>query len=284
MGSSVSIAEVRDQLRAKYPSPRIAQTDVVVPEEALKSERAFVIESQKTGHSYITGPVSILGAEEQALLERASDSNPGFMYLQGRFVEADRPNGNRAMWTSNDIALAQPTVAHGPLNWLHDERHIIGAITDSGLVAREAAVDGIGTHIVAQAVIWRFIYQREAAAIQAASDAKQLWYSMECTSRDVTCSGDAGCGDTFPYPDFINKLPSVCSHLRERSSIAVFNEPTFLGGAVVLPPARPGWAQADAQVLRQAAAVTEAASLDDGPLTRSEAEAMVAQILMFAGE
>lgn len=285
-----TLSEIRDRLWAARPQLQaLPDLAAAVPTHygglgesgPVVTEQAFIVEG-KDGHSYLTGPAGMVDGDTQARWERASTPNEGFAYIQGRFVEADSPNGNNAFWSSDDLALGQPTVTHGPLNWLHDEKHIVGALVDSELVHREAAAaSGIGTHIVAQAVLWKFIYPRETAAIQAASDRRQLWYSMECVSRTVSCLQD-GCGSTVDYGDYMAKDAKACGHLRERSSVRKFNEPTFLGGAVILPPARPGWAKANAEVMGEAGRMVEAASLDEGPLSRAEAEQMVAQILEFS--
>jgi hypothetical protein len=293
--SGTSIAEIRDRLQAEsrrhFPvAPLTASVGTSVstePVSELAVERAFVVTSPKTGHAFITGPAHVLPQDVQAKWEHASKANDNFLYIQGRFVEADRPNGNKALWTSEDLALGQPTVANGPLNLLHDETRIIGVINDSHLVhaaegqQREAAAAAVlNTHIVAQAVVWKFLFPRETAAIQAASDRGQLWYSMECASRSVTCMT---CGNETSHNEGVERNGSACGHVREGSAVRRFNEPTFLGGAVIMPPALPGWARADATVMKEAASVAERAGLtEDGALGRDEAEAMVAQIIQYA--
>jgi hypothetical protein len=289
-----SIAEIRDRLQAEsrrhFPlAPPVAsvETPVLIPpvnDQAV--EKAFVVTSPTSGNAFITGPAHVLPQDVQAKWEHASKANENFLYIQGRFVEADAPNGNKALWTSEGLALGQPTVANGPLNLLHDETRIIGVINDSHLVEasdgqqREAAAAVLNTHIVAQAVVWKFLFPRETAAIQAASDRGQLWYSMECASRSVTCMT---CGTEMSHNEGVERNGRACGHVREGSAVRRFNEPTFLGGAVIMPPALPGWARADAKVMKEAASVAERAGLtEDGSLGRDEAEAMVAQIIQFA--
>jgi len=257
-----------------------ATTDVLVT-DVQDPAANFVIESD-TG-VYLTAPASVLGDEKQAEWEKASTANPNFIYMQGRFVEADNPNRNNAFWSTQDLELAQATVTNGPLNWLHDEKHIIGTLTDSQMVYREHA-DTVGNHIKAMSAVWKFIYPREAEVIEKASASNTLWYSMECVSDTVTCidaPGRPGCGETFPYKEVMRQTASVCGHLRQKSSVRRFNQPTFLGGAVIIPPVRPGWGKADAAVMRQAAEVTERSHLDDR-LDRADAEQMVAMVIAYA--
>lgn len=253
-----------------------------LPTNPQVREPSFVVNGDK-GSLILTAPASVLDVEGQAAWEKAASANPHFAYLHGRFVEADAPNRNNAFWSTEDLELAQATVANGPLNWLHDEKHIIGTLIDSKMVYREHA-DDVGNHIQAMSAIWKFVYPRETEVIEKASLSNTLWYSMECVSETVTCidgPGKPGCGDTFPYKTVMREPAKVCQHIREKSSIRRFNQPTFLGGAVIIPPVRPGWGKADATVMRQAAEVTEHNHLDN-VLARPEAEQMVAMVIAYA--
>jgi hypothetical protein len=279
----MSVWDLKEQWKPTFPEDKLevegsATTDVLVDEVDHSN---FVIESDNG--LYLTAPASVLGSDRQAEWEQAATANPNFVYLAGRFVEADAPNRNNAFWSTPDLELAQATVTNGPLNWLHDEKHIIGTLTDSRMVYREAA-DAVGNHIQAMSAIWKFIYPRETEVIEKASANNTLWYSMECVSETVTCidgPGKPGCGDTFPYKTVQREPAKVCSHIREKSSIRRFNQPTFLGGAVIIPPVRPGWGKADATVMRQAAEVTERSHLDIR-LDRQDAEQMVAMVIAYA--
>lgn len=247
-------------------------TTPVLTATPAEPERAFVVQGR--GRTVITAPL-----RELALV------NEGFMYLHGRFVEADRPNGNGAMWTSDDLQIGEATVAGGPLNWLHDDTHIIGTLLNGELVkAREGAssqVD-IGTHLTSTAAVWRFLFPRESDLIQKAAADQNLYYSMECLSKQVACidaPNKPGCGESFSYADFDAKR--ACAHLNSRTSVRRFVEPYFLGGAVIVPPVQPGWAHADVDVVRQAAAVSEKAGLEDD-LPVIEARELAAAILTWA--
>lgn len=256
----------REQLKAKY----FPGTDVQASEPAapMEVERAFVHHAT-SGRTAITAPIRETAA-----------ANSGFLYLRGRFVEADTPNRNGAMWTSEDLELAQATVAGGPLNWLHQETHIVGTLLDGSFQAAREAADGepaIGNHIVSTAALWRFIFPQETAIVERAAADGRLFYSMECVSETVTCV--SGCGEDFPYPAFLQK--AACGHLNTRESAVRFNQPTFLGGALIVPPVEPGWARADVDIVRQAAALTEQHGLESS-LERSQAEAMVERVLTWA--
>jgi hypothetical protein len=263
--------DLRDQLRGKYGTKNVEGP--AAPVDDVEPERAFVLRGD-SGRTVITAPV-----------REIAQVNAGFSYLRGRFVEADNPNGNQALWTTEDLELGAPSVAGGPLNWLHQERKIIGTLLDGELVSsdREAADSGgVGNHIVSNAVVWKYLFPNEAMAIEKAAAGVGAFYSMECISRQVACidaPGRPGCGESFDYRDY--DAGKCCSHLREKSSVRRFVDPLFLGGAIIVPPVMPGWAKADVEVMRQAAALTEREGLGDS-MEKPEAEAMVAQILQWA--
>lgn len=265
-----SKAELRNRLRQQYGSKATpVQTPVDPP--SVETEKAFVVHAE-SGRTVITAPL-----REVAL------ANPGFTYLHGRFVGANTPNGNGALWSSEDLQLGSNTVAGGPLNWLHDETHIIGCLTGGQFVGHETAAEGIEPHLTADATVWRFLFPREAQTIERAAKDGGLYYSMECISREVACvdtPGRPGCGEVFGYGDY--DAGKCCTHLRERSSVRQFIDPIFLGGAIVVPPVKPGWSQANADVLRQAAALSERAHLAEGNLTQQHALDLATAVLGWA--
>ncbi len=245
------------------------------------------------GKTIITGQANVFGQPDDSMprelaaaWETASAQNPHFQWIEGRFVEADRPNRNKAAWSSQDLEMGEPTVAHGPLNWLHDERHIIGTIAAAKLVVvgeRQAA--GIAedipkTHIRALAPVWSYIYPAEARQIARASEEKKLWYSMECVSREVACLQE-GCSHTQSYRDYMLAPQTRCDHVKQGGNRR-FADPSFLGGAIIIPPVRPGWGGANATVMRQAAMLAERQEASLTGLSEEEAVSMVAQIISYA--
>lgn len=269
----MGIIETRNKLRERYgsftPAP---EPDLVIPED-VTPERAFVIHAE-SGRTVISAP-----------LREIASKNVGFTYLRGRFVEADTPNDNGALWTTEDLQLGEGSVAGGPLNWLHQDHKIIGTLLDGELVSgREAAAQGVGNHIVSHAAVWRFLFPQEADTIERAAANGGAFYSMECLSRQVACvdtPGRPGCGEVFTYQDYDAKR--ACAHLNARSSVRRFIDPLFLGGAIIVPPVQPGWAKAEVDVVRQAAALAEEHHLaDEGGLNRQQAESLATAILSWA--
>lgn len=243
--------------------------------------RAFMHE---TDHS------TILTAPAGLVREMANRKDP-FLYLQGRFVGAEKANRNGALWTLEDLEVGEPTVKHGPVNWLHDDKKVVGAITDSELVLpeneREAASYGApyaDPFISANSAIWRFLYPQEAAVIEMAADQGSLWYSMECVSESVICSGENGCGAEMSYVDALLKTTKACEHVRERASERRFKNPIFLGAGIIVPPVRPGWADANATLMKESASLAERAFEQAGQpeVADQQWHQLCAQVMRFA--
>jgi hypothetical protein len=145
-----------------------------------------------------------------------------------------------------------------------------------------AAAHGVGPHIQADAVLWRWLYPQEARIVERAADEKKLWYSMECVSPEVACVGDNGCGAKVPYLDALQRSGAACAHMRERSAVRRFIDPVFQGGAIIVPPVTPGWASADLTVVREAASALETIPWLSKDLREEDATAMVQQVLEYA--
>lgn len=268
----------------KDPANVRSQTDV-----QLDPQRAFV--TQLGGKLILSGPAEVFTTPDESMprelaaqWERASEANPHFMWLEGRYVEADRPNRNMAAWSAEDLELGEPTVAHGPLNMLHAERHIVGTIAAAKLVVPDrqvAATANEPANIRALAAVWRYLFPSESRQIARASDERKLWYSMECVSREVACLAE-GCVHIQGYGEYMTMPQTRCQHVKAGGPRR-FADPHFLGGGIIIPPIRPGWAGANATVLRQAAMLAERQEASLTGLTEEEAVSMLAQIVAYAG-
>jgi 8-oxo-dGTP pyrophosphatase MutT (NUDIX family) len=237
-------------------------------------------------------------------------------WLQARYVGGEVPNRNGALWKTEDLQSGLPTVVNGPLNWLHEERRIIGSLVDARFVpgggrpvdtdpyaggvsggdrpaplkpgaappvipaALQTAAETDDPHIAVLAGVWRWVYPREAFAMEQAQDAGSLFVSMECIADEVQCAGDNGCGQSFPYERFI--AGQSCSHLKQRGSVKRMVKPTFLGAGVIVPPARPGWADADARMMAVDLAQDTYAQAGSPDMPASQWEILMGQIVRFA--
>lgn len=245
--------------------------------------------------------VADLAAQTTDTTWSIEESNPMISWIAGDFVEADNANSNTQFWTAGDLELAEYTIRYAPLNMVHKFRQPIGfyAATKTVSLEREEAkelskpIEKAGSmKIQALSGLWTHIFPFEAAQAEAADEEGLLFYSMECRGTHLTCGTDEsknlqGCGKTFDYM----QIDTHCEHLLERSSVRHIVAPTFRGGALIVPPVRPGWKNANASILseavmQEAAAYAEQTELQykalnnaGADLTASAWEHLMAQVV-----
>jgi hypothetical protein len=93
--------------------------------------------------------------------------------------------------------------------------------------------------IQALAVLWGANFPNVAKAARDAHEAEQLWFSMECVAEKKQC---LECNEVFP---FRAEAHETCKHLAVAGAPRRFINPTFLGGALIFPPEKPAWSDAD---------------------------------------
>lgn len=275
-----SLTQIRDRIYANGSRVRRnRQTDSPAPVAVLPlmgiESPAFVIEDAVSGHVLINTPL-----HESA----GVSANDFLLNLSGRLVEAERANRNGAFWSQGDLEFGLPSVAYGPLNWLHNERKILGTLLNPQLITTEhAAFDpAVGPHIQTDAVVWKWVYPQETAALSGFIADHSAWLSMECISQEVACVGPNGCGATMPYLDAMTKSGKACEHIKERSAHRRFVNPIFQGAGIIVPPSAPGWANADLSLQRQGAQQVEHSGLQIEGLDQVDVEVMVTQILQWS--
>jgi hypothetical protein len=243
--------------------------------------------------------------------EQASRGNQFMLWLQGRFVEAEKANRNGAFWSTEDLQFGEMSVRHGPLNWLHEETTVVGTIADNALiwpekVAEAASLENTVTdpelsefvntraslvtpqarpYIAAVSSVWKWVHPEKADAIERAAGEGNLYYSMECIAREMSCVSDetrTGCGKSFDYITAMTSPHQTCEHIQARSSARRMVDPAFLGGAAIVPPVQPGWGDARVEVMRQAASLAEQTYASAGDMKDSQWEALMAQVVRFA--
>jgi hypothetical protein len=269
-----SYAELRNRLKAQYG---LAVSNIDPIEERIENElgetleKAFVISPPNSDKLYVTGRVK---AEQWN-----TPINRAFTYVTGRYVQADKANLNGAYWSSEDLAFGAPTVAYGPVNMLHEERAIIGTISEAHLNEND---EKYGTHITTCNVLWKYLQPQAVQAIESASASGELWQSMECVAEQVQCLD--GCGEAFDYQTWMRNKSSACEHLAKPGAMRRMVRPTFLASGIILGASRPGWAEADVEVRKESAKIADLEHLYDGNMTKEFAESLVAQVLTWAAE
>lgn len=271
---------VRERLRRRYiaqvPKVETARTQVLGKGEGFVTEIG--------GRMLLTAPAQTftmadeLPPELALRWEQASTGNPFMTWLQGRFVEAEKANRNGAFWSTEDLQFGEMSVRHGPLNWLHEESTVVGVIADNALVHPKPQQVASSTtsnttttanglfgpqprpYIAAVSAVWRWVHPERAFAIEKAAGDGDLYYSMECISREMSCVTDGdrvGCGQSFDYLQAMTNPEKCCEHIANRSSARRMVDPAFLGGAAIVPPVQPGWGEANVELMKQASKLAE---------------------------
>jgi hypothetical protein len=218
----------------------------------------FVLETN--GRLIFTNQARVIRAHDEVSTDLAAatnfeieKSNPFLKWIVGDFVEADNPNTNTQFWTKDDLALGEYSIKYSPLNMLHKQTTPVGfflstrTIDLNGAAGRDSAAQGTAK-IEALSAMWSHVFPFEAALVDQADEMGSLFYSMECRGTHVHCAGPNGCDQSFDYMDVENH----CAHLKERSSVRHIVNPTFRGGALIIPPTKPGWKNASARVMEDA--------------------------------
>lgn len=282
---------IRERLRSRYAAPAAAlPTGEAIGGEGFLTEIA--------GRVILTAPAKPLAVGEELppelaeRWEKASVGNPYMMWLQGRFVEAEKANRNGAFWSTADLQFGEMSVKHGPLNWLHDETTVIGTIADNALIhprVPELADLSAGQprpYMAAVSAVWKWVHPGKVAEIERAAEANRLFYSMECVGREMECVSDEtrqGCGKVFDYITAMTRPEATCEHIAARTSARRMVDPSFLGGAVIVPPVQPGWGSANVEILRQqASALAEQTHEAAGDMSDSQWESLMAQVVRYA--
>ena len=229
--------------------PEVAATSTLEAPvvQAPEAPLALVIDATDRGVSTIT-----------TRLETASlGSADRRTRIAGRYVGAEAANRNGAFWSVGDLEFGVGSVAGGPINWLHKERMVLGAI-------ESASLHKDGPHIEVSGSLWDWLYPREVATLRGYAESGQAWFSMECVAEKIECVGPNGCGRLMPYEVAVRRTPEACDHIRERSSHRRFVNPMFMGAGLIVPPAEPGWANAHLDIVRDASHLAEAAAFGEG--------------------
>lgn len=260
------------------------------------------IVTERKGRLFLTNTCRVVRSQGDVSQDLASAanfaverSNPFIKWIVGDFVEADNPNSNTQFWTKDDLAMGEYSIKYSPLNMLHKQTTPVGFFASTRTInLGDSLLPDVASRgsakIEALSGMWSHVFPFEAALVDQADQLGSLFYSMECRGTDLHCAGPNGCDQSFDYmtPE------DHCVHLKERTSIRHIVNPTFRGGALIIPPTRPGWKDASAHVMEIAlrdeasryAEMTEhafnQANTGGANLSPDAWEHLMAQILQFA--
>jgi len=97
-------------------------------------------------------------------------------------------------------------------------------------------------YVGAVAAFWKYYFPTELAVIERAFNEGSLFFSMECISDTITFKDPSGATKTFKYA---GPKSSSYGTWGDRANIRQFNGSHFFAGALIFPPAAPGWKGAD---------------------------------------
>jgi hypothetical protein len=188
---------------------------------------------------FLVNPLAPIELDEGGLEEKAFAAqikklapNENLLWLQGRYVEAERANLNGQQWREGDIVIKSLQPMFMPVTEMHDYRTAVGLIADTKLLTPEAA--GVPrARIDTTLAIWAHRFEKIAEEIQANYEAGTLMQSMEATAPWYECSE---CGQLF------HKLPGGaeraqwCDHLLGNGSVEaarILGGVTFTGTGLI---------------------------------------------------
>lgn len=213
---------------------------------SVKNDDAYLTEID--GKMYTTARAWVVESPEQLPRELASEIpkdklNPTFLWVAGRYVQGNRANKNGHYWTLEDLQAGESSIRHSPINTLHRWDRPVGTYVQTKIVHRN---DRMGAsqeplpEIQALGVIWGANFPEVATMAKAAHQARRLHFSMECVAEQKQC---LTCGETFA---FTASAAETCEHLASSAAAPRrFINPTFLGGALIYPPEKPAWPDAE---------------------------------------
>lgn len=245
-----------------------------------------------TTRGFVVGASAALlddGEMVRAWAERHVRKDPDLRWILGNYVEADQANSNGHIFPLDELIAAQHTIPGKPLNMLHREHYIIGYFAGAELLDRagakfEAADSGqANPYIEALAALWHTRFPEEFFQIQRAHKDGELFFSMEAIPETVSCP-------TCEHEAVFAGLESdtYCAHMQGATGPKVLRKPTFNGGAIIIPPVRPGWHHADVKAISKAHSdehmeTLVAAFAAEAPhLNAAQWEWMMAQVLSFS--
>jgi len=202
---------------------------------------------EHNGRVFATAEARIVSAPDEIPVEMAMSLpdeklNDSYLWIAGRFVQAGRTNANGHFWQDEDLEHGNSSIKHTPMNLLHQFARPVGVFVDSQIVApaEETAAKGVTNEIQALGVVWAGNFPQIANEVREHHEAGNLWFSMECVAEEKAC---LDCGEVFPWA---TARQLTCEHMRASAAAPrrLIN-PTFVGGALIYPPEKPAWKDAD---------------------------------------
>lgn len=152
-------------------------------------ENALIFERDEK--VYLVGPVVPIQPKENELEEfafadviRQQSPNEMLLWLRGQYVEADLPNLNGQMWSSEELAIKSVTPRLMPVSVMHNPQQTVGLIADTRLLSPDA--DKVPRARIDTALaLWKHRYPDVCEEAMHNYDRGTLMQSMECLPLDT---------------------------------------------------------------------------------------------------
>lgn len=189
---------------------------------------------------YMIAPLSPVAIEDQQMEELAFAQeikkiapNPNLLWLNGRYVEAERANANGQQWRAGDVALKYLQPVFMPVTVMHDPRTAVGLIADTSLKlpAEDSSVPR--ARIDTMLGIWQHRFPEVAEEAQENYKAGSLMQSMEAISPHYECST---CGTVYQKLPQGAEREQWCEHLRgvgSEKAARILGGVTFTGTGLI---------------------------------------------------
>lgn len=202
---------------------------------------------ERGDYLYFVAPVKPISpspkeVEEYAFSDalRATAPNEHLLWLEGRYVESEKPNANGHLWTAEELGAKSMTPRLMPITVMHDPRTAVGLIADTRLVkaAGATAADGEAprTRIDTTLAMWKHRFPDVAEEVMHNYNAGTLMQSMECLVGFYEC---ATCGKAYTKLPGGAEKKDWCQHLKgetaSESAIPVrrLRDVTFTGTGLI---------------------------------------------------
>jgi hypothetical protein len=184
---------------------------------------------------YLVGPVAPIEPkpnelEEFAFADVIRDEAPSelLLWLRGQYVEADLPNLNGQIWSSEELAIKSLSPKLMPVSVMHNPTQTVGLIADTRLLTPD--VNQVPRSRIDTALaVWKHRYPDVCE--EAVYNYRQgtLMQSMECLPSWYEC---VECGKAFPKLPHGAEAANWCSHLKAgaiETAAAITRAPRRLG-------------------------------------------------------
>lgn len=172
---------------------------------------------------------------------------PDRSFIVGRYIHGGHPpNRNGHLFKTEELPEALRYLPFTALDMLHDARRIVGThaatkmVYPSGtaLTNPTARSDPYGAtpYSVVLACMWSYLFPDDAKTMASAFEEGNAFLSHSTLPlAGVSCDT---CGHTAPWAGYTST--TYCDHM-QGTNPKWMNQPLFLGGAVIVPPVKPGW-------------------------------------------